>query len=555
MVSMATSVGGLSPAAAAEGCHYPIRVLQLNRLTHRAAWSLFRLVILVAKRRKTKMLRRRSSTPGKQMPLKTVFAKFMEFLGSSMWTLSIATFIEQKSIVFDREQGNPEAYAEIHKEFSSFVDTLIECFCEDLKITPRSLVDSLKSNDDKKLTTKEKQLLEPVVAAQDYDVFVPMMMRKNVELQLQALHMIEVMCGLLPTVLTVEEDEETQRVLADADETERYILIQVLQQSKAEWERDQANRALLQKQFEDAVRESLLDRARLMAMKESEEKAMSDAMSCNIKSFADLKIGAEERAKSAAINGERSVEKEKERQKEAEKLKAAKALEAEAEKAKEAEKAGKAVEVGKPKDSSPKNEKPEKSEKTEKPQKAEKSSEKPVRAKTPATPNRIERPRSRSNSKSPNPVDKTTVSKAASVDAEVTKRRPSTSKKPPKQLGDVKPPKGPMTPKQLEPEEDKTAFDYKALLRDSEGGINPDAIKARAMYLQEQRNKLLALKQQEREKQFHEEEAKTALERPKTAKFARGALRGAAKAKAVNDDVMETRKAVASKLKSEVIHQ
>uniref|UniRef100_A0A1I7Y1W1 Cilia- and flagella-associated protein 36 n=1 Tax=Steinernema glaseri TaxID=37863 RepID=A0A1I7Y1W1_9BILA len=509
------------------------------------------------------MLRRRSSTPGKQMPLKTVFSKFMDFLGSSMWTLSIATFIEQKSIVFDREQGNPDTYQEVHKEFSSFVDTLIECFCEDLKITPQNLVDSLKSNDNKKLTKKEKQLLEPVVAAQDYDVFVPMMMRKNVELQLQALHMIEqllepvvaaqdydvfvpmmmrknvelqlqalhmieVMCGLLPTVLTVEEDEETQRVLADADETERYILLQVLQQSKAEWEADMANRAKLQKQFEDAIKESLLDRARLMAMKESEEKAISDAINVNIKTFADLKIGAADKDKS----------------KDGESSQASKAKTDEASKAK-------AVEVEKSNEKEPLKKTLSKE--------AEKSERQALkdRVKTPG-PNQIgkvsSRPSSKSASRSSQPDVEEKPKDAEVEEKEIPKKRPSTSKGR-KPLGEVKPPKGPLSPA-LQPEEEKpkaTPFDYKSLLRDSGGGINEEAVKARAQYLKEQRDKLLALKQQEREKQFHDQEAKNALERPKTAKFARGALRGVAVARPVDDDILESRKAVASKLKSEVI--
>ncbi|KAK0407844.1 hypothetical protein QR680_003631 [Steinernema hermaphroditum] len=467
------------------------------------------------------MLRRRSSTPGKQMPLKTIFSKFMEFLGSSMWTLSIATFIEQKSIVFDREQGSPDTYHEIHKEFSSFVDTLIECFCEDLKITPQSLVDSLKSNDNKKLTQKEKQLLEPVVAAQDYDVFVPMMMRKNVELQLQALHMIEVMCGLLPTVLTVEEDEETQRVLADADETERYILLQVLQQSKAEWEADQANRAKLQKQFEDAIKESLLDRARLMAMKETEEKNMNDAMNINIKTFADLKIGA--------------AEKDRNRDGESSKVAAE----------------TKPREVEKAKDKEPGKERPSKE--------PERQSLKD-RVKTPGPHKMDSRPTSKSATRSTKPdVDEKPKAESADKDKEkekeAPKKRPSTSKGR-KQLGEVKPPKGPTSPPAEELDEEKAKaplFDYKTLLRDSEGGVNEEALKARAQYLKDQRDKLLALKQQEREKQFHEQEAKSALERPKTAKFARGAVRGAAVAQPLNEDVLETRKAVASKLKSEVI--
>lgn len=41
-------------------------------------------------------------------------------------------------------------------------------------------------------------MLEPVLAAGELDIFVHMMTRKNIELQLQALQMIEAMCGALP---------------------------------------------------------------------------------------------------------------------------------------------------------------------------------------------------------------------------------------------------------------------------------------------------------------------------------------------------------------------
>jgi hypothetical protein len=44
-------------------------------------------------------------------------------------------------------------------------------------------------------------MLEPVIAAQDFEVFVPMMMRKNVELQLQALQMIEVLIDMMLLII------------------------------------------------------------------------------------------------------------------------------------------------------------------------------------------------------------------------------------------------------------------------------------------------------------------------------------------------------------------
>jgi hypothetical protein len=95
-------------------------------------------------------------------------------------------------------------------------------------------------------------LLEPIVAAHDFDVFVPMMMRKNIELQLQALKMIEVcsppslisqsmiqsmspqhMKGLVPNALKLgQEEAEIWDALIGEDDSDRLILISVLKSAR-----------------------------------------------------------------------------------------------------------------------------------------------------------------------------------------------------------------------------------------------------------------------------------------------------------------------------------
>ncbi|CTQ86916.1 Cilia- and flagella-associated protein 36 [Caenorhabditis elegans] len=64
-----------------------------------------------------------------------------------------------------------------------------------------------------------------------------MMMRKNIELQLQALQMIEFMCGLIPSVLQLEDGETLRNMKKlSPEETERYVLISVLRHSKDEYD-------------------------------------------------------------------------------------------------------------------------------------------------------------------------------------------------------------------------------------------------------------------------------------------------------------------------------
>ncbi|VDO69498.1 unnamed protein product [Heligmosomoides polygyrus] len=166
---------------------------------------------------------RRLSRKGCSSDAKPILARFLDFMESPIWALPIATFIEQRSVVFDRQQGSIALYEQIHKEFGELVDTLIECFCADSNITLDSLQQALKS-------AEVEKFLEPIAAAENFNVFVPMMMRKNVELQLQALQMIEFMCGLIPSVLQIEDGESLRNKarVVSPEETERYVLIAVM---------------------------------------------------------------------------------------------------------------------------------------------------------------------------------------------------------------------------------------------------------------------------------------------------------------------------------------
>ena len=74
----------------------------------------------------------------------------------------------------------------------------------------------------------------------------------------------------------------------------------------------------------------------------------------------------------------------------------------------------------------------------------------------------------------------------------------------------------------------------------------------RTAYLKQQRDKLLAMKKAEREKQLADAEASQLKSRPKSARAARSAL-GAHGRKQIDPKTLEIRKALAEKLKQEVI--
>uniref|UniRef100_A0A914L6Z0 Cilia- and flagella-associated protein 36 n=1 Tax=Meloidogyne incognita TaxID=6306 RepID=A0A914L6Z0_MELIC len=216
----------------------------------------------------------------------------MEFLRSDLWQIPVSQFIEQRSIVFEREPdlgSSPntiENFQAVHSEFAKMISDLIKAYCADSNQNREGVMETLKIAHKEKfqqMSNKDKMLLEPIVASEHFDVFVPMMMRKNIELQLQALKMIEQhMKGLLPSSLLLGEEDAKLWEALDAeeqDESEKLILLAVLRQSKEEWEYDQRMRADSEGQIERALRESLAEKTNLEEMRRKEQLLLEKALS------------------------------------------------------------------------------------------------------------------------------------------------------------------------------------------------------------------------------------------------------------------------------------
>ncbi|CAD5224174.1 unnamed protein product [Bursaphelenchus okinawaensis] len=380
-----------------------------------------------------KSLRRRSQSNSRKT--KPGFQKFLEFLETDVWKLPTLNFLEKNSILFNQDQAKHELCVQAHENYTELVDALIESYCADSKIEISELVSSLKSQDlTVKLSEKERKLLEPVLAAQDINVFVHLMTRINIELQLQAVKMLEHICGVNPVSFKLSEEEaELFKNLLDEDETERYIIISVLKQSKEEFERDEK----LRKALEDAFEASLSEVKELERQRNEEVNQLNHAIAGTESDFKALEIKSES---------------------------------------------------------------------------------------------------SKKNGKEPAP------------------RRASEA--PSMKLNAVKPPLKPSTMSFCEektPTSDNK-FDFKGLLNKK---INEDdeKVKQRAEYLKQQRDKLIEARQKQREKQLIEAAQKNATDRPRTSQAARGALQGSFSKSENSSEMMEARKAIASRIREQVMGQ
>uniref|UniRef100_A0A8D0DRC0 Cilia- and flagella-associated protein 36 n=1 Tax=Salvator merianae TaxID=96440 RepID=A0A8D0DRC0_SALMN len=169
------------------------------------------------------------------------------FLRSPSWSIPILEFVEQKCEVFDDEEESKLSYTEIHQEYKALVEKLLDSYLTEVGINEEKFQEACMSPLAK--TRTPQAILQPVLAAEDFRLFKDMMVQKNIEMQLQAIRIIQERNGVLPDCLTDGSDAYTE-----IEEEEMKILREVLRKSKEEYEQDQERKR--NKESNDKLRSS-----------------------------------------------------------------------------------------------------------------------------------------------------------------------------------------------------------------------------------------------------------------------------------------------------------
>ncbi|KAK0076264.1 hypothetical protein PV325_005672 [Microctonus aethiopoides] len=136
-----------------------------------------------------------------------VFDSLIGFLQGPVWSAPLLTFIEERSLIFENDTDDSKEYREAYQEYKNLVDLLLGCYMEDMGISPEQFEYACTVNKNTKMPVQFQQcLFEQIWAANEYGIFKRMMIQKNLELQLQALNMIEQKFGLTPASLTCGSD-------------------------------------------------------------------------------------------------------------------------------------------------------------------------------------------------------------------------------------------------------------------------------------------------------------------------------------------------------------
>ncbi|XP_068249619.1 cilia- and flagella-associated protein 36 [Palaemon carinicauda] len=200
-----------------------------------------------------------------------VFDSLVGFLRGPVWNVPILTFIEHKSLIFEPGCEEDTEHKAIHDEYKNLVDFMLGSYMEDIGITPEQFEAACGEASTK--TTFHQTLFEQVWAADDFEIFKRMMIQKNLELQLQALELLQQKHGIIPESC-IPGDSMTP--------AEQEIMEEIIKKSLEEHEALQATLDEETRDLEKALAESTEEKGRLEMERNHEREMLEKALKMSL---------------------------------------------------------------------------------------------------------------------------------------------------------------------------------------------------------------------------------------------------------------------------------
>lgn len=122
-----------------------------------------------------------------------------EFIDSPIWRNPVQSFIDENCIIFDGKEEMAHVHNDIHRAYNTLVEELIVKYIHSIGLTTQQFLTALTCDGKKRLT---KQIIEFILCCDDFLVFRKMMRSRNLELEQEALRMIQKGQDLPPLVPT-----------------------------------------------------------------------------------------------------------------------------------------------------------------------------------------------------------------------------------------------------------------------------------------------------------------------------------------------------------------
>lgn len=174
-------------------------------------------------------------------------------------------FIDEKCVFFDSEDENKFIYTEIHREFKDHIEALISSNLGELGITVESFYESCEKGRHNR--DINRAVFERMVAMDDFLTFKKIMVKRNLELQLEAFRSYTYTAPISSKTSNKEGNGVTDEEMH-----------QILQSNLMEMELLNKQRELEQAELEQAMALSLLIEEEKLRLLYEEAKSLEDAV-------------------------------------------------------------------------------------------------------------------------------------------------------------------------------------------------------------------------------------------------------------------------------------
>ena len=135
---------------------------------------------------------------------------------SPCWDVPVMTFIDEHCIVFDSEEENKFSYSEIHAKFKVLIDNLLEQNLSAVGATEDQFFEACESVHESKGLSLSKDVLSHIMSVNDFLTFKKLMVKRNMELELEAVKALERNNGCASPIRAPVDAKEEEDQLAEA---------------------------------------------------------------------------------------------------------------------------------------------------------------------------------------------------------------------------------------------------------------------------------------------------------------------------------------------------
>ncbi|KRY85635.1 Coiled-coil domain-containing protein [Trichinella pseudospiralis] len=219
----------------------------------------------------------------KSSKLTEICRQFHGFLRSPAWSWPVISFIENQS--FNKNVTQEETHLQIFEDYKIMINALIQSFCEEQHIDYSTLGLALQNEQYSEFSIETVSAYEAVLAASDYNLFSRMMAKKNAELQLQALAVLQHASGNTSPSSKNPSSKFTdhrQQHNAKAQTDKRHSFLDYFRISENECAAEQRKLAEADEELKEAIRLSLIEQERISALEKEEEEIIQKVLKISL---------------------------------------------------------------------------------------------------------------------------------------------------------------------------------------------------------------------------------------------------------------------------------